>query len=371
MNQSMMPSSRWKLLWAPLLVLLAATSLAQSSGDFEVQIRQGDAALQSGQDEVALSAGDAAVRIAPDRWDGYALSGRALLALRRYEMAADALSRAIERAPAVEQPALRELRRQCLLAEAGPASAAPAGPPVPPVASAPQYAPTPAAPSVPTPPPVAAAPAPTPPPPAPVVAAAPAAPATAAPAAPAPKVARRGRKSKSPLVFFNPDAPEAVWSDDAGLMWARPWYYPASDVGPFNFPQAQSVCANLKLLGQQDWRLPTVEEVQRVYMVSSKSFRFSPPKFDPDYGLNDALKHDAWRVREFTVDGDTFNGNRILIWSSTPGDKPGRHEAVYFGRAYSVDDDQKVGSALHGTMRRSPYHAYVLCVRNGQDQASR
>jgi hypothetical protein len=172
------------------------------------------------------------------------------------------------------------------------------------------------------------------------------------------------------LVFFDADSAEAAWMDDKGLLWARPWYYPATDIGPFDFPQAQAVCAGLRLLGQH-WRLPTVEEVQRVYDVSSKAFRFSPPKFDPDYGLNDAIKHDAWRVSDFAVNGDTFNGNRILIWSSTPGDQPGRHEGVYFGHAYSVDDDAKVGSALHGTRRRSPYHAYALCVRDSGDQAPR
>lgn len=346
-KQSMKPSSRSVFLWGPLLAALTATSLAQSSGDFDAQIQQGDDALLTGQADAALSAGDAAVRDAPDRWDGYALSGRALLALKRYEQAADALSRAIERAPAAEQPALRKLRRETLLAETG----APA-PPAPPVASAPVAPPTPPVPPAPPPAPAVAA-APTPPP---------------APAAP---VARRGRKSKSPLVVFSPDSDQAAWTDSAGLMWARPWYYPANEVGPFDFTQAKAVCAGLRLLGQQDWRLPTAQEVQRIYLVSSRSFRLSTPKFDPDYGLNEAIKRDAWQVHEFTVDGDQFNGNRVLIWSSTPGDQPGRHEAVYFGHVYSVDDSKKVGSKLHGTVWRAPYHAYALCVRNAPDQASR
>lgn len=363
--------SRTALLCAPLLALLGTVSLAQSNGEFDAQILQGDTALQSGRADAALSFGDAAIRMSPDRWDGYALSGRALLALRRYESAADALSRAIERAPAAVQPELRLLRRDSLLAEAGQPSQAPAAPPV---ASAPAVAPTP--PVAPEPPAVAAEAPPPPPavPPAPAVAAAPApAPPAAAPQAPAtPVVARRGRRSRSPLQFYNPDSEDAAWTDSAGLMWARPWYYPSSEVGPFDFAEAKAVCAGLKLLGQQDWRLPTVEEVQRIYQVSSKAFRFSPPKFDPDYGLNEAMKHDAWRVRDFEVNGDSFNGNRVLIWSSTPGDRAGRHEAVYFGRAYSVDDNEKIGSSLHGTIRRSPFHAYALCVRtDSQAQASR
>lgn len=357
--------------WAPCLVLVAAVSLAQSPSDFEAQLRAGDAALQAGRADAALSAGDAAVRLAPDRWDGYALSGRALLALKRYESAADALSKAIDRAPEGEQTELRDLRRQCLLEEAGVTPGAPAAAvagggaapaPSAPVASAPV---PPAAPAV-----QAAAPA------APAAPVPPAAPAVQAAASPAPpatpaRVARRKRKSKAPLLLFDPNSPEAAWTDSTGLIWARPWYYPAKDLGPFDFPQAQAVCAGLELLGEHDWRLPTVQEVQRIYQVSSKMFRFSPPKFDPDYGLNEAMKHDAWRVPDFTVGGDTFDGNRVLIWSSTPGDQPGRHEAVYFGRAYSVDDDQKVGSSLHGTHRRSPFHAYALCVRDGGDDASR
>ncbi|HEY7930558.1 MAG TPA: POTRA domain-containing protein, partial [Steroidobacteraceae bacterium] len=122
--------------------------MAPSNDDFDAQISQGNAALQSGRADAALSAGDAAVRIAPDRWDGYALSGRALLALKRYEMAADALSRAIELAPAAEQATLRALRRQCLLAEAGAPTSVPAKPPV---ASAPQSAPAPPVPAAPAP----------------------------------------------------------------------------------------------------------------------------------------------------------------------------------------------------------------------------
>ena len=360
----MKPFSRSLFGWAPFLALVAAASLAQSAGDFEAQLRAGDAALQSGRDDAALSAGDAAVRLAPERWDGYALSGRALLALKRYESAADALSKAIDRAPEGEQSELRDLRRQCLLEESGVTPGAPAAAVAGGGAAAVPSAPAVQPPAPPAPPAVQAA-APAPPPPAAVQEAAP-------PAAPPPptRVARRKRKSRGPLLLFDPNSPEAAWTDSTGLIWARPWYYPSKEIGPFDYPQAQAVCAGLTLLGEHDWRLPTVEEVQRIYQVSSKTFRFSPPKFDPDYGLNEAMKHDAWRVPDFIVGGDTFDGNRVLIWSSTPGDQEGRHQAVYFGRAYSVDDDQKIGSSLHGTHRRSPFHAYALCVREDADDSS-
>lgn len=330
-----MISLRTPFTWAPLLLLFAAMSLAQT-GDVDAQLRAGESALQQGKAEAALAAGDAAVRMAPERWDGYALSGRALSALRRYEPAADALSEAIRRAPQAQQAQLRELRRECLVAESdsreGPAAPAPSS-----AASAAGGVPA-------------------------------AAPAGIPPAPPPPPVAHSRARSRGVVPLFSPDSPDAAWTDATGLMWARPWYYPASDSGPFDYPEAQALCAQLSLLGQRDWRLPTLQELQRVYAVSSRALRFSPPKFDPDYGLNDALKRDAWPVRDFTVQGDSFNGNRLLIWTSTPGDQTGRHEAVYFGRAYSVDDDQRIGIALHGTHRRMPFHAYALCVRSGQEE---
>ena len=45
--------------------------------------------------------------------------GSALMNLKRYEDAADALSKAIDRAPESKQPALRDMRRRSLLAESG------------------------------------------------------------------------------------------------------------------------------------------------------------------------------------------------------------------------------------------------------------
>ena len=49
--------------------------------------------------------------------------------LKRYEEAADQLSQAIQHAPDSKQPGLRDLRKQCLLAESGVAPAAPAAVP--------------------------------------------------------------------------------------------------------------------------------------------------------------------------------------------------------------------------------------------------
>ena len=118
------------------------------------------------------------------------------------------------------------------------------------------------------------------------------------------------------------------------------------------------------MLGYSNWRLPTLEEIQRVFPVSSKGWRWAAPEFDAAYGINQALKSGAWRPAAFTVNGDSFNGNRLLLWTSTPGDQPGEHAALYFGRRFSVNDEQKQGTSLKGTRTRNPFQGYALCVRN-------
>src|SRR5579871_3371856 len=109
-----------------------APAVAQTTSSFEAQISAGQAALAEKSFDRALTLGDAAIRIDPERWDGYALAGLALLNLKQYEPAADALSKAIERAPDEQQSRLRDLRRQCLVAEttAGGHTPAPAMAPV-------------------------------------------------------------------------------------------------------------------------------------------------------------------------------------------------------------------------------------------------
>ena len=335
-------------------VLACAGSLAtgQSSSGYDARVAQGTALLQAGQPDRALAAGQAAIGQSPERWDGYALAGRSLLALKRYEAAADALSEAIERAPSEDQGPLRQWRRDALLAESGypvpGEAAAVAAPPAPAVASAP-----------PVPPPAPAAPAPQ------VAPSPPAPPAPLVPPAPVARVVPDA--SSSPVSVVMPDpasSPSAVWVDGGtGLMWARPWYYPASARGPWSYTDAAAFCSRLQLLGYGGWRLPTLQEVQQVYLPSSKAWRWSKPRFAAAYGVGEALDEHIWRLADFTVEGDNFNGNRLLIWSSTPGNGPGEHEGVYFGRAYSVKDEAKMGMTLRGAAR-DPFHAYAFCVRS-------
>jgi tetratricopeptide (TPR) repeat protein len=88
--------------------------------DYDALVQKGKAQLQAGSADLALASGEAAIKMNADRWEGYALAGGALMNLKRYEEAADKFSHAIDRAPEAKQTALRDLRRQSLLAESGP-----------------------------------------------------------------------------------------------------------------------------------------------------------------------------------------------------------------------------------------------------------
>jgi hypothetical protein len=298
----------------PLAFAVASLSQAQATLDYDVAIKQGVALLEAGQGNLALASGEAAVKARPGRWEGYALTGRSLISLKRYQPAAAALGKAIELAPPSEQSALRDLRRQCLMGESGSAASQPPAVAAAPTTATPQSRPTDSTMSV--------------------------------------EVARR-------IVNAN----NAVWVDTStGLAWARPWYYPPSAVGPWDFSGAQSFCSALSLAGYSSWRLPTTEELQHVFLASSTGWRWSVPKFDEGYGINEALKRGTWKLASFSVGRNTFRGNRLLIWTSTPGDRDGEHAAFYFGVRHSVKDDLKVGESLWGHML-NPFQGYALCVR--------
>ena len=102
----------------------AANGAEPAASGYDSLIQQGKSQLQAGNAEQAAASGKAATKMSTERWEGYALVGGALMNLKRYEAAADTLSEAIKRAPEAKQAALRELRRQCLLAESGPPAVA-------------------------------------------------------------------------------------------------------------------------------------------------------------------------------------------------------------------------------------------------------
>lgn len=292
----------------------ASSAQAQATLDYDMAIQQGAALLEAGKGDLALATGEAAVKGSPARWEGYALTGRSLISLKRYKPAAQALSKAIELAPPAEQAALRDLHRQCLLAESG--STVPAMPAV-------------------------------------------AAVATAGPVHSQSTDAKMTVEIARRIVNAN----NAVWVDaSTGLAWARPWYYPPGSSGPWDFSHAQSFCSTLSLVGYSNWRLPTAEELQHVFLASGSGWRWSMPRFDEGYGITDALKRGTWRLASFSLGRENFRGNRLLIWTSTPGDRDGEHAAFYFGVRHSVQDGLKVGESLWGHML-NPFQGYALCVR--------
>lgn len=112
-----------------------AVTLAQSTPDYDTLVHQGNAQLQTGNNDLALGTAQSAIKLNADRWEAYALAGGSLMNLKRYEDAVDDFTKAIERAPEVKQQGLRDLRKQCLLAESG-VSPSPAATPAPATAPA-------------------------------------------------------------------------------------------------------------------------------------------------------------------------------------------------------------------------------------------
>jgi tetratricopeptide (TPR) repeat protein len=107
-----------------ILTLFVSAAVAQTTSDYNTLVQKGKTQLQAGTADLALASGEEAIKMNADRWEGYALGGGALMNLKRYEEAADKLSEAIKRAPEAKQAALRDLRRQCLVAESGASPAA-------------------------------------------------------------------------------------------------------------------------------------------------------------------------------------------------------------------------------------------------------
>jgi hypothetical protein len=107
----------------------------------------------------------------------------------------------------------------------------------------------------------------------------------------------------------------------SGLMWA-----PADNGYDVTVKQAMSFCADLRLGGFRDWRLPTIEELQRIYDPSA------------------------------TPGSDHVKGKIELTgvpWSSTPAREPGFTVFLYFG--------DNAGFTSHPSGDSTRFRA--LCVR--------
>ena len=158
-------------------------------------------------------------------------------------------------------------------------------------------------------------------------------------------------------------ANDAEWLDSAtGLIWARPWYYPPHAASQWNFADAQSFCSTLTLAGYSDWRLPSAEELQHVFLVSASGWHGARPQFVEGYGLNKALSQGTWAPASFTLKGIKFQGNRLFFWTNTSGGQAGEHVGFYFGEPHSIDDGVKAGDSQWGHML-NPFQGYALCVR--------
>jgi tetratricopeptide (TPR) repeat protein len=258
-------SSLFVRLWCVVLALVAGAG-AHAAPDYDAFIALGNALLQAGNAGQALGSGESAIKISADRWEGYALAGSALMNLKRYEPAADALSKAIERAPESKQPALRDLRRQCLLAESG----------YPSVANSSGSAATGAGPDA--------------------------------------QVQRENERKR--LVA------KLTWTDPAtGLMWAK--YSRPSEYAHASFTRANDYCAALRALGYADWRLPSVVEFTHIYHFAADS---ATVQLDGDLAINkDILRYlGFWTSTPGDQDGEhvlVFEGKSV---SSSNVDGEGR-----------------------------------------------
>jgi tetratricopeptide (TPR) repeat protein len=277
---------------ASLVLVFAAEG--QTVSDYDALVQKGKTQLQAGSADMALATGEAAIKISVDRWEGYALAGGALMNLKRYEEAADRLSQAIARAPETKQTALRDLRRQSLLAESGvaPAEKKEMAPPSTSQAEIvlwksiensanpadfqtylDQY-------------PTGAF-------------------ATLAKRHLAEIKARveeqQRRLEGEQRKLYEQQAAKLSWTDSStGLMWQRGDLEDYAFFSGKTFAGAVAYCAKQRLLGYSDWRLPTADELQGIYQ------RYP--------GL---------------VDGYDMDGE--WKWSTTRGSKEGEHIQVHHG----------------------------------------
>ena len=126
-----------------------------------------------------------------------------------------------------------------------------------------------------------------------------------------------------------------TWTDPAtGLMWARKDN--GSDV---NWNQASDYCSKLQLAGYNDWRLPTIEELQGIY--------------DPSVSLRA-----MWDAGVAYVH---VKGNLKLsgwIWSSSQGGHPG------FASVFAFTHEEPGGGFPRGGFN---YNTRALCVRHSEE----
>src|SRR5258708_7600380 len=305
----------------------AVHSAEQAASGYDALIQQGKSQLQAGSSEQTAPSGNAAIKMTTERWEGYALIGGALMNLKRYEEAADTLSKAIERAPESKQPALRDLRRQCLLAEAGSPAAANTAAPATTTSQAEivlwksiensgnpsdfkaymtQY-----------------------------------------PQGTFVSLAQQrldiaeAQVAKQKQLHRQGVGEQVTWTDrSTGLMWQRRTNKLIEESnnrsnyrGENTLLDAINYCSTLHLLEHSDWRLPTEEELTRIFHKTVR-LTFVPMSIEG-------------RIFE----GDPFN----FLWTSTPGKKGVETTVLNFGHPYSLNN---AGNRSNTGL--------AVCVRNFQ-----
>jgi predicted negative regulator of RcsB-dependent stress response len=330
------------ILTSLVLALSLAATRAQPAPTYDALIQQGKNQLQSGNSAQALTSGQQAVQLDAARWEAYALAGGALMNLKRYDEAIDNFSKSIDHAPAEKQDGLRNLRKQCFVAETG-ATPAPAQPSA---SAQPQPAATTQAEIV------------------------------------LWKAIENSQKQEDFRVYLGqyPSGAFAAlakqrladlqaqqqkvdegrvaryaWVDPTnGLMWQRPLQQ--DEGGQMNFDDATDTCSNSKLLHLQNWRLPTADEVEGVWQRNRRVFLdrvYQKKKPTPSWGL----------------------------WTSTAGDSTGEHIVINLdnGNRLSMKDtsmkDTKGGSGggypggHRGAAASGPVTVNALCVRDSNGAA--
>lgn len=137
-----------------------------------------------------------------------------------------------------------------------------------------------------------------------------------------------------------------TWTDPATeLTWTRKDN--GSDV---DWPKANAYCSDLKLAGDSDWRLPTLEELQEIY--------------DPSVNT----------PRVFGGDGLTYGvhvkGNLNLTgwtWSSLQGDNPGKPYQVAWLFKFSPAPLSRIGMQPQYNFLHFTYNMRALCVRRAEN----
>jgi tetratricopeptide (TPR) repeat protein len=294
------------------LLLSSFRASAEAMPDYDALVHQGNAQLQAGNNEQALTTASSAIKLNGDRWEAHALAGGALMNLKRYEEAADQFGHAIDRAPQEKQTGLRDLRKQCILAESGAAATGSA------TARAPEQ--------------------------------------SAAATTQGEIVLWKSIENSSNPADFQTylaqyphgafaslanrhlnEAREAEaraeanqrllatsWIDTtSGLMWAR-----QDNGSQITWSQARDYCENLRTLDHSDWRLPSVSEVNAIY----DSRR---------------LDHNRGGLRLTWIPSKHGGPARVWLWTSEEVG-PGKAKLVAFhsNNTYQEKKDNAIADAL-------------------------